>query len=110
MKTVTIYIVDDVTFGSSGEFIKSDTYCFFVADKARRQFDSLCIRDEMEQHSGREYGVYMTAHTVRLPDDYELKTAAKLDEDLMNGDVESPDYVPFHGAYLNISIEELKEI
>ena len=110
MKTVTIYIVDDVTFDSFGDFIKSDTHCFFDADKAKRQFDSRCIRDEMERHGGRKYSIYMAAHAVRLPDDYEITTAAQLYEDLMNGDVESPDYVPFHDAYLNTSNEELKEI
>lgn len=110
MKTVTIYIVEDVTLDRSGYIINSDTHRFFDADKARRHFDSCCIRDEMEQHGGRKYSVYMAAHTVRLPDDYEITTAAQLDEDLMNGDVESPDYVPFHDAYLNTSNEELKEI
>nr|DAH78577.1 MAG TPA: UL2 protein [Caudoviricetes sp.] len=110
MKTVTIYIVEDVTLDSFGKFAQSDTHCFFDADKARRQFDSRCIRDEMEQHGGRKYSIYMAAHTVRLPDDYEVTTADKLDEDLLNGDVESPDYVPFRDAYLNTSNEELKEI
>ena len=62
----------------------------------------------MEQHGGRKYSIYMAAHTVRLPDDYEITTADKLDADLMNGDVESPDYVLFHGEYLNTSNEELK--
>ena len=110
MKTVTIYIVEDVTLDRSGYLINSDTQCFFDADKARRHFDIRCIRDEMEQHDGRKYSIYMAAHTVRLPDDYEITTAAQLYEDLMNGDVESPDYVPFHDAYLNTSNEELKEI
>ena len=110
MKTVTIYIVEDVTLDRSGYLINSDTHCCFDEDKARRQFESCCIRDEMEQHGGRKYSVYMAAHTVRLPDDYEITTAAQLDEDLMNGDVESPDYVPFHDAYLDTSNEELKEI
>ena len=110
MKTVTIYIVEDVTLDRSGYLIQSDTQCFFDADKARRHFDSRCIRDEMEKHGGRKYSVYMAAHTVRLPDDYEITTADKLDDDLLNGNVESPDYVPFQGAYLNTSNEELKEI
>ena len=110
MKTVTIYIVEDVTFDRSGYLINSETHCFFDEDKARRQFDSRCIRDEMEQHGGSKYSIYMAAHTVRLPDDYEITTAAQLYEDLMNGDVESPDYVPFRDAYLNTSNEELKEI
>lgn len=110
MKTVTIYIVKDTTLDRYGYLINSDTHCFFDADKARRQFDSRCIRDEMEQHGGRKYSVYMVAHTVRLPDDYEITTAAQLDEDLLNEDVESPDYEPFRDAYLNSSHEELKEI
>ena len=110
MKTVTIYIVEDVTLDRFGKLIQSETRCFFDEDKARRQFDSRCIRDEMEQHGGRKYSIYMAAHAVRIPDDYEVTTAEQLDEDLMNGDVESPDYVPFQGAYLNTSNEELKEI
>ena len=110
MKTVTIYIVDYVTLGRFGEFIQNETHCFFDSDTAKRKFDRCCIRDEMDRHDDREYFVCMESHTVRLPDDYELKTAEQLDEDLMNGDVESPDYVLFHGEYLNISIEELKEI
>ena len=110
MKTVTIYIVEDVTLDRSGYLINSDTHCFFDADKARRHFDSRCIRDEMEQHGGRKYSIYMAAHTVRLPDDYEITTADKLGDDLLNGNVESPDYMPFQDAYLNTSNEELKEI
>lgn len=110
MKTVTIYIVEDVTLDRSGYLINSDTHCFFDADKARRHFDSCCIRDEIEKHGGRKYSVYMAAHTVRLPDDYEITTAENLDDDLSNGDVESPDYVPFRTGYINTSNEEVKEI
>lgn len=110
MREAKIYIVEDTTFDRSRKFVQSDTHCFFDADKARRHFDSRCIRDEMERGGGRNYSVYMVAHTVRLPDDYAITTADQLDEDLFNGVVESPDYVPFRKGYLNSSNEELKEI
>lgn len=110
MKNVKIYIVEDATLDRFGNFIQGDTHCFFDADKARRQFDSRCIRDEMEKYGGRKYRIYMAAHAVRLPDDYEITTAENLDEDLSKGDVESPDYAPFQDAYLNTSNEEVKEI
>ncbi len=118
MKTVTIYIVDEVTLGRLGEFIQSVTHCFFDSDKAKMKFDECCIRDETKRHDDRQYFVLVESHTVRLPDDYEITTADKLDYDLQNGNVESPDYgnvespdyVQFNEEYLNISLEELKEI
>lgn len=110
MKTVTIYIVEDTTYDRSGYLINSDTHCFFDADKARRQFDSRYIRDEMEQHGGRKYSVYMAAHTVRLPDDYEITTAKQLDEDLFNGEVESPDYYSRSQSYSVNENEIVKEL
>lgn len=110
MKTVTIYIVEDATLNSSGKLIQSDTHFFLDSAEARRQFDDCCSRDEMEHGGGRHYSVYMAAHTVRLPDDYDITTAAQLDEDLFNGDVESPDYVPFRDGYKNHSDEEAREI
>lgn len=110
MRNVTIYIVEDTTLDNAGKFIQSDTHCFFDADKARRQFDSRCIRDEMEQHGGRKYSIYMVAHTVRLPDDYEITTAKQLDEDLFSGEVESPDYDSRSQSYSVNENEIVKEL
>lgn len=110
MKNVTIYIVEDTTLDQSGKFIQSDTHYFIDAQKAKRQFDSCCIRDEMEKHGGRKYSVYMAAHTVRLPDDYEITTAQQLDEDLFNGEVESPDYDSRSQSYSANENEIVKEL
>lgn len=108
MKTVNVHMIENNTFDCSGWLVHSDEHYFFDAEEAKRQFDDCCVRDEVERRDGRKYAVCMAALTVRLPDDYEITTAAQLDEDLMNGDVESPDYDSRLCIYKNISIKFIK--
>ena len=110
MKTVTIHRVESNTFDRSGWLIHSDNYYFFDVEKAKRKFDDCCFHDEVDRHGGRKYAVCMAAHTIRLPDDYEIKTAENLDEDMFNGDVESPDYDSRVGLYKSTLIESLKKL
>lgn len=110
MKTVTIYIVEDTTLDNAGKFIQSETHYFLTKGKAKQQFDSCCIRDEMENHGGRKYSVYMATHTVRLPDDHKITTAQQLDEDLFDGETESPDYDSRSQSYRVTENEIVKEL
>ena len=110
MKTVTIYRIENNTFDRYGWFIRSDNHYFFDADKAKQKFDDCCVCDEVERHDGRKYAVCMAEHTIRLPDDYEITTADKLDDDMFNGEVESPDYDSRLGLYPNGSIKFMKEL
>lgn len=110
MKTVTIYRIENNTFERYGWLIHSDNHYFFDAEEAKRKFDDCCVRDEADRHDGRKYAVCMGEHTIRLPDDYEITTADKLDEDMLNGEVESPDYDSRLGLYLNASIKFLNKL
>ena len=103
-------MIENNTFDRSGWLVHSDEHYFLDAEEAKRKFDDCCVRDEMEQRVGSEYAVCMAELTVRLPDDYEITTADKLDDDLLNGNVESPDYDIRSAIYLNSSIKFLKKL
>ena len=110
MKTVTIYRIESNTFDRSGWLIHGDNHYFFDVEKAKRQFNDCCCHDEVDRHGDQKYAVCMAEHTIRLPDDYEIKTAEKIDEDMSNGVVESPDYDSRVGIYKSTSIKLLKKL
>lgn len=110
MKTVTIYRIENNTFDRYGWLVHSENRYFLDEKEAKRQFYDCCVRDEADRHDGRKYAVCMGEHTIRLPDDYEITTADNLDEDMLNGEVESPDYDSRLGLYLSVSIKFLKKL
>lgn len=97
MKTLEIYIITYGTIGADYEC----AYFFSISDAISAALD---IEAHLTSRERRDHTVLAEGYTVRLPDDYTVSTARCLDRDLVNGDVESPDFDICTGQYTSKQI------
>lgn len=103
MKTIEIHIT---TYG----YITRDTDCrvHFSKDDAIRFAADLAAH--LTARERKNYTIYTEAYSVRVPDDYTVTTAEKLDRDLCGGDVESPDFDPCTAQYTSPQLYFIRTI